>query len=258
MASEISIAIQAARHVGEILRSQFSKPHQEIYKGTIDIVTEMDQKAEHLIYKMLKGEFPDYGFLGEESRNSNSCNEAIWIVDPLDGTTNYARGYPLFNVSIALEKNGEVVAGVVYNPMLDEMFTAERGSGAWLNGSPIQVSQTTELGKSLLASGFPYDAWSNPANNCLEWERFITRVISLRCDGSAALDLCHVAAGRLDGYWETGLEAWDMAAGALIVQEAGGVVSLTSGEPFSPYQRSVLATNRKLHQQMMQILNSEP
>lgn len=255
MASEISAAIQAGRRAGEILRNQFSKPHQEIYKGTIDIVTEMDREAENLIYAMLKREFPTYDFLGEESRASSRCQVTKWIVDPLDGTTNYARGYPFFNVSIALEKKGEVVVGVVYNPILDEMFMAEKGSGAQLNGSPIRVSQTAELEKSLLASGFPYDAWSNPANNCKEWERFIKRVISLRCDGSAALDLCHVAAGRLDGYWEWGLEAWDMAAGALIVEEAGGVVSLTSGASFTPYKRSILATNGKLHEQMMQILN---
>ena len=258
MTSEISIAIQAAKKVGETLRAQFSKPHHVTYKGTIDMVTEMDHEAERLIYSMLKGEFPDYDFLGEESRDSSSCRGAVWIVDPLDGTTNYARGYPLFNVSIALEKNGEVVVGVVYNPLLDEMFTAEKGSGARLNGRPIQVSQTADLGKSLLASGFPYDAWSNPANNCVEWERFIKRVISLRCDGSAALDLCHVAAGRLDGHWELGLEAWDVAAGALIVEEAGGVVSLISGASFTPYGRSILATNGKLHKQMMQILNQAP
>ena len=204
---------------------------------------------------MLKHEFPDYDLLGEESSKAIRSEGPIWIIDPLDGTTNYARDYPLFAVSIALEKNAEVVAGVVYNPLLDELFVAEKGGGATLNGEPIHVTQTQELGKALLASGFPYDVWSNPANNCEEWTRFIRRTMSVRCDGSAALDLCHVAAGRLDGYWELDVQAWDMAAGALMVKEAGGKISLTSGAPFNLYQRNILASNGHLHEAMLEVLH---
>jgi myo-inositol-1(or 4)-monophosphatase len=143
---------------------------------------------------------------------------------------------------------------VVYNPILDELFTAEKGNGAFLNESPIHVTDTNELGKSLLASGFPYDAWSSLKNNCSEWERLIKTTISVRCDGSASLDLCHVACGRLDGYWELDLESWDMAAGALIVQEAGGLVTQVDGKPYSHLQRSVLASNGYLHQAMLDVL----
>ena len=254
MTSEINIAIHTARTAGQMLRENFSKPHQVFYKGVIDIVTEVDRESQRLIFEMLKDAFPSYGLLGEESSQPIRTEGPIWIVDPLDGTTNYARDYPLFAVSIALEKNGEVVAGVVYNPLLDELFAAEKGSGATLNGAPVHVAQTQELGKALLATGFPYDVWTNPVNNYAEWERFMQRTMSVRCDGSAALDLCHVAAGRLDGYWELDVEAWDMAAGALIVQEAGGMVSLTSGEPLNLYQRNILASNGHLHESMLEML----
>ena len=150
-----------------------------------------------------------------------------------------------------MEKQGEITLGVVYNPLLDELFTAEKGGGAYLNGTSIHVTDTNELGKSLLASGFPYDVWSSSRNNCKEWEILIKKTISIRCDGSAALDLCHTACGRLDGYWELDLEAWDMAAGALIVKEAGGLVTQADGKPFSHLQRSVLASNGHLHQSIL-------
>jgi len=253
--SEIRTAIQAVRTAGQVLREGFSKQHQISFKGIINIVTEMDLESERLVCEILRQDFPNYGILGEEGSQVHGSEEALWIIDPLDGTTNYSLGYPLFGVSVALEKRGELTLGVVYNPLLDELFVAEKGGGATLNGQSIQVTQTTELGKSLLASGFPYDAWSNLKNNSHEWNRFIKKAISLRCDGSATLDLCHVAMGRLDGYWEQDLEAWDMAAGALIVAEAGGMVSLCSGIPFSPYQRNVLASNGHLHAAMLGIIN---
>lgn len=253
--SEIQTAIRAARTAGKILRQGFSKPHQISYKGIINIVTEMDRESEHLVCEILRQDFPGYGILGEEGSQVQGSEDALWIIDPLDGTTNYSKGYPLFGVSIALEKYNQIVLGVVYNPLLDELFVAGKGEGATLNGHTIQVTQTSELGKSVLASGFPYDAWSNPKNNCYEWNQFIRRVISVRCDGSAALDLCHVAMGRLDGYWELDLETWDMAAGALIVEEAGGIVSLCSGDTFDPYHRNVLACNKYLHSAMLDVIN---
>jgi myo-inositol-1(or 4)-monophosphatase len=252
--SEISIAIEAARCAGNALHNHYNKPHQVSYKGIIDLVTEMDKESERLVTEILCRTFPEYGVLGEEGSKSTVPYTCRWIIDPLDGTTNYAYSYPLFGVSIALEKHGEITLGVVYNPILNELFTAEKGGGAYLNGIPIQVTDTNELGKSLLASGFPYDAWSNQRNNCNRWEQFIKTTISVRCDGSAALDLCHLACGRLDGYWELDLEPWDMAAGALIVQEAGGLVTQADGKPFSHLKRNLLASNGHLHQAMLDVL----
>ena len=253
--TDLDTAIHAVRLAGQLLRENYLKPHEISFKGTINIVTEMDQASERLIYDLFQHEFSQYSFLGEESSKPSSPKETTWVVDPLDGTTNYASGYPLFAVSIALEKKGQTVLGVVYNPLLDELFTAEKTGGAFLNGKPLRVSRTAELGESLVASGFPYDCWTNPEDNGAEWRRFMKRVVSIRSDGCASLDLCHVAAGRLDGYWELDLDAWDMAAGALIVQEAGGVVTLASGAPFTPYQRSVLASNGALHPAMLELIN---
>lgn len=252
--SEINMAIEAAHRAGQVLREHYNKPHQVSFKGVIDMVTEMDHESERLVTEILRGVFPDYGILGEEGVKSTDVYPCRWIIDPLDGTTNYKNNYPLFGVSIALEKQGEIVLGVVYNPLLNEMFSAEKGKGATLNGSAIHVTETAELGKSLVATGFPYDAWTSPANNCAELERFVKSTISLRSDGSAALDLCHIACGRLDGYWELDLEPWDMAAGALIVQEAGGMVTQVNGKPFSHLERSILANNGLIHQEMVEKL----
>ena len=254
MSHELETAIVAARAAGDLLRGQLGAAHQVHHKGPTDLVTEMDRRAEDLIASILRKAFPAYGLVGEEGGEQHAPGGARWLVDPLDGTTNYARGYPFFAVSIALERDGEIVIGVVYNPMLDELFTAERGGGATLNGRPIHVSATANLGASLLVSGFPYDAWTNDADNGHAWHRFLKRVLSLRCDGVAALDLCHVAMGRIDGYWELALGPWDMAAGSLIVQEAGGTVTQMSGDRFSPYGRSVLASNGHLHAEMLAVL----
>ncbi len=203
--SELEAASDTAIAAGKMLREGFTKPHQENFKAAYNIVTEMDLAAQHLISEMLHESFPDYGFIGEEGNKANDpVMDSVWIVDPLDGTTNYARGYPLFAVSIALRKKNKTIVGAVYNPLRDELFTAEEGGGAMLNGQPIHVTQTTELGKALLSTGFPYDASTKLARNCEEIEQFIRRTLSLRCDGSAALDLCHVAAGRtrrLLGNW---------------------------------------------------------
>jgi myo-inositol-1(or 4)-monophosphatase len=201
-----------------------------------------------MVTETLRQSYPEYGILGEGGSKSTAPYNCRWIIDPLDGTTNYSYSYPLFGVSIALEKQAEITLGVVYNPLLNELFIAKKGGGAYLNGTSIHVTGTIELGKSLLASGFPYDVWSSSRNNLNEWENLVKKTISIRCDGSAALDLCHTACGRLDGYWELDLEAWDMAAGALIVQEAGGLVTQVDGTPFSHMQRNMLASNGHLHQ----------
>jgi myo-inositol-1(or 4)-monophosphatase len=253
--TEMETATRAAMAAGKLLLEAFAMPHQENHKAPRNIVTEMDLSCEDLLRRMLCDPFPTYGFLGEESHGTDGqSKDATWIVDPLDGTTNYARGYPLFAVSIALMKRGQLTLGVVFNPMRDELFSAERGRGATLNTRPIRVTETGRLEDALLASGFPYEAATNPRNNSEEIELFIRRTRSVRVDGAASIDLAHVAAGRLDGYWEAGLSPWDMAAGAVIAKEAGATVTLQSGEPFAPFEGSVIACNPALHTQMLAVL----
>jgi myo-inositol-1(or 4)-monophosphatase len=256
MTTELEAAISAARAAGRLLYERLGATHQVRRKGPADLVTETDRQAEDLIAGVLREACPDYGLLGEEGGERFVSHNPRWLVDPLDGTANYIRGYPFFAVSIALEWNRQITLGVVYNPTLNELFAAERGKGATLNGLPIHVSNTVSLGDSVLASGFPYDAWTNEADNGQQWHRLLKRALSLRSDGSAALDLCHVAMGRIDGYWELELGPWDMAAGALIVQEAGGTVSLVNGTSFSPYGRNVLASNAHLHAEMLAVLTN--
>lgn len=255
MRNEIEVAIAAARDAGQLIRAGFGNPHPTRSKGNaINLVTQIDQQAEALILSRLQQAFPSYGFLAEESPAAVGSGEKYWLIDPLDGTTNYAHGYPVVAVSIALVCRGDVVLGVVYNPIADELFVAEKGAGATLNGHPIHVSSTATLAESLLASGFPYDAWEGDDDNTTEWRSFLKRVVSLRSDGSAAWDLCSVACGRLDGYWELDLDPWDMAAGSLIVQEAGGQVTDLSGSPFNPFGRSILASNGHIHPEMLEVL----
>lgn len=256
--SEKEIAITAARAAGHFIRRQFGRIQVvESKKSVIDLVTDTDRQAEAIIVSILQQAFPSYGILSEESVSQLGKAQESWLIDPLDGTTNYIHGYPLFAVSIALVRQDDVLLGVVYNPLTDELFVAEKGRGATLNGAPISVSATSLLANSLLASGFPYHAWETEEDNTREWQRFIKVVTSLRSDGSASLDLCHVACGRLDGYWELDLDPWDMAAGSLIVQEAGGKVTDRYGMPFTPYQRSVVASNGCIHEDMLSILNKE-
>jgi len=259
MNPEIGAATAAARAAGELLRTRFGAVRQIRHKGPTDLVTEMDRQAEDLIAAILREAFPTYGIIGEEGGEQLGSESPRWLVDPIDGTLNYIRGYPLFAVSIGLEQDDELQAGAVYNPILDEMFTAEKGGGAHLDGNPIRVSGTASLDKGVLASGFPYNAWTAEADNTQEWRGFIKRALALRTDGCASLDLCHVAMGRLDGFWEWELGPWDMAAGALIVQEAGGQVTQVTGQPFSPYGRGVLASNGCLHAEMLALLtNGQP
>lgn len=254
MSTELEVAIQAARAAGELLRQQFLQPHEITLKGAGNLVTEMDRRCEALISTLLLDSFPGDGYYGEENTRVRADARRLWIVDPLDGTNNYAHGYPLFCVSVGFVVDRQPVVGVIYNPLLDELYAAELGKGATLNGAPIHVSQTAELGSALLASGFPYGVWQRPDDNLAQYSRLIKRAVSVRCDGSAAADLSHTAAGRLDGYWEQEIEPWDVAAGALILTEAGGQVSLFDGRPFDVFGRSILATNAHLHAPLLKEL----
>ncbi len=255
MNEQLTAAITAARAAGNLLRQHFGKPLHIDYKGPINPVTDLDRQAQSLITGILHQAFPSYGILSEEGLDTSSAGQPRWIIDPLDGTTNYSRGYRLFAVSIALEVDEEVTLGVVYNPLADELFVAQQGRGARLNDHPIHVSACQELGKAVVASGFPYDMWVNPADNLVQWGRVVKRVLSVRCDGSATLDLCHVAAGRLDAFWELDLDPWDLAAGVLIIREAGGIVTDLTGAPYRLPQRSFLASNGLLHQALLDVIN---
>jgi len=245
-----------ASAAGEILRSGYGEVHQLEHKGIIDLVTEVDREAEAFLLGEIESRFPGGRAVGEEGGQLSGSGEGMWYIDPIDGTMNYTHGLPIFCVSIAYERAGDLQLGVVYNPVQDQLFAAERGQGATLNDATIHVSPQTELIDSLLVTGFPYDAWTNPDNNLAEFTRFSQLTQGVRRLGSAALDLCFVAAGWLDGYWEKRLNAWDVAAGALIVQESGGLVTDLKGSPnFMSAPQSVLAANPTLHAKMLAVLN---
>lgn len=248
-------AAAAAKEAGRALKQNLGKNHIIEMKGALDIVTEMDMYVEDLIIKKLKHTFPDHGILTEESDEQKASSGYRWIIDPLDGTTNYAHAYPVFCVSIALEKDNGVILGVVYNPMLDELFTSEKGCGAYLNDKKIQVSKVKDLNTSLLATGFPYDIRTSSNNNISHFSNFAVRVQAIRRAGSAALDLCYIACGRFDGFWELKLKPWDIAAASLIIQEAGGTLSDFKGSPFSIHSPETLASNGLIHKQMLEVLN---
>jgi myo-inositol-1(or 4)-monophosphatase len=247
-------AAQIARDAGEILRDRFGQPHEVRFKGTIDLVTEADQAAEDLIADRLRTVCPEHDLLCEEGSVGATLGATYrWVVDPLDGTTNFAHGLPTFAVSIALEDAGGPVVGVVYDPMRDELFVARKGGGATLNGTPILVSAIDQLIASVLVTGFSYD-FTRRAHQADVWRDFLTRVQAIRQTGSAALNLCYIAAGRLDGYWEQGLSPWDVAAGAVIVSEAGGTVTDMRGGAFRSDDREILASNGKLHDKMLSVI----
>ena len=252
------IAIKAAKEAGKIQKDYLNKKNKIYFKGEINLVTEVDRLCERRIIDLIQSKFPDHGILAEESPNHPSSSSIYkWIIDPLDGTTNYAHGYPCFCTSIALEKNREIINGVVYNPMLDELFYAEKGKGATLNGNPITVSDISDLDKSLLVTGFPYDIRENPTHNLNHFKNFVIKAQGIRRDGSAALNLCYVAAGRFDGFWESKLYPWDMAAGALIIAEAGGNLSLYNKEKFTIYAKEIVASNGQIHSQMVKVLSKK-
>ena len=256
MTSEFEVAVAAAKAAGEVLRSGFGQRQEVRYKGEVDLVTEADEKAEQKIKATLQEAFPAYEILTEESGRLPGQGDYRWIVDPLDGTTNYAHGLPLFSVSVALERAGEVVLGVVHDPMAQETYAAERGNGATLNGRLIKVSDTEELIQALLATGFPYERDDMSATLDL-FGRFAVLTQSMRRLGSAALDMCYVGAGRLDGYYERGIQAWDIAAGSVILEEAGGKVTNYRGGQLDLEGREVVASNGLLHPALVDVTSDE-
>jgi myo-inositol-1(or 4)-monophosphatase len=253
----LNFAIQTAHDAGRILAERFGRIIQISNKGDIDLVTEADLAAERFIIERVKSYYPRHAILAEETDAAGQTvlkeSEWKWIIDPLDGTTNYAHGYPCFCVSIALERDGRVEMGVIYDPMRDETFAVERGEGATLNGRRIRVSETDDLNRSLLCTGFPYDVRGR-GDFIRHFQNFILHGQAVRRDGSAALDLASVACGRFDGFWEEGLRPWDVAAGVLLVEEAGGRVSYYDGSPFNIYNPPILASNGLIHEAMMRVL----
>ena len=245
-----------ARQAGVILRQGYGDQIKIGHKGVIDLVTEMDHRAEAYILEALEAKYPDHRLIAEESGAQGDGSAQVWYIDPLDGTVNYAHGVPIFSVSIAYAERDYLKFGVVYDPMRDECFSAARGEGARLNGDPIRASSQSDLGQSLLVTGFPYDIRTNPENNLDNYARFALRSLGVRRLGSAALDLCYVACGRFDGYWELRMNAWDVAAGGLIAQEAGARVTAITGEAdFLGPQPSILAANASLHREMLTVLH---
>ncbi|MEW5827445.1 MAG: inositol monophosphatase family protein [Chloroflexota bacterium] len=256
-----------ARQAGEILRAGYNDDHRVDYKGEIDLVTEVDRQSEDFLLGEVRRLFPDHKVLAEETGGSDGDGDHTWYIDPLDGTVNYAHRIPIFCVSIACAARGTTSTALsaslslaaVYDPMRDELFSAERGKGAWLNGQPLRVSSAAELRRSLLVTGFPYDAWTSPRDNFAYFVRFGKLTQGVRRLGSAALDLCYVAAGRFDGFWELSLKPWDVAAGGLIALEAGATVTdIAGGSDFISAPQSVLAAAPGIHAEMLAILADPP
>jgi len=257
MQQYLETAVRAARAAGAMQKERLWSEHDIEFKGEINLVTEVDKACEALIVELIRAEFPDHDILAEENDYAAVNSPCKWIIDPLDGTTNYAHGFPWFCVSIALEIEGIVQTGVVYHPMMGEMFIAIKGQGAFVNGRQLHVSSKGPLKNCLLATGFPYDrSWDNE-NNFNNFMNFQMTARAVRRFGAAALDLAYVAAGRLDGYWECKLKPWDVAAGQLLVSEAGGKVTNHDLEPFSVYDHRILATNGIIHQEMAGVLASK-
>ena len=248
-------AVEMARAAGALLLEGYGTPHAPERKGRIDLVTEFDRRSEALLLAEIARRFEGHAVLAEES-GAHAAEDAPvrWLIDPLDGTTNFAHNYPFFAVSIGAEVEGTMVAGAVFDPVRDEMFSAAAGVGAALNGSPIRASAIARIEDALLVTGFPYDVRERPDPYLSHFRAFLTRAQGVRRDGSAALNLCYLAMGRFDGFWEWNLSPWDMAAGVLIVREAGGTVTRFDGSPFRLDGRQMLATNGRLHQEMMAVL----
>jgi myo-inositol-1(or 4)-monophosphatase len=247
-------AVRACRAAGRIQAKAYGRVQPVEHKGEIDLVTATDRRSEEAILGILRRAFPDHGVLAEESGASLPEAEYTWVVDPLDGTTNFAHGFPFFCSSVALAHRGVVIAGAVYHPLLGELFTATRGGGAHLNGRRIRVSAQPRLDQAFLATGFPYDIRRSRRNNLDHFGRFATRSLAVRRAGAAALDLAFVAAGRFDGFWELKLRAWDIAAASLIVEEAGGRITGLQGRPWSLPVRDIVASNGLIHEEMLRQL----
>ncbi len=244
-----------ARRAGEIIRNGFGKNFSIEFKtNASNLVTEIDKKSEETIKQFIKKEFPGHAIIAEESGEDLTGSDYTWIIDPLDGTTNFAHGLPLFSVSIGVVKNNETVCGVIYDVMQDNMYTSEKGSGAFCNGKELRVSENDNLAESLLVTGFPYDIADNPHKTLEKFNAFVLNSRAIRRLGSAAIDFCYVAAGVFDGFWEVHLHPWDLCAGMLLVEEAGGVVTNFQNERITPFAKQILATNGKVHERMLEIL----
>ena len=244
---------EIAREAGALLMGHFQKHVKVEYKGDVDLVTEADRKSEKLIISRIRAQFPDHDIVGEEGTRQETGSAYRWYVDPLDGTTNFAHGFPVFCVSLGLEHKGELIAGVIYDPTRDELFSAEQGSGAFLNGARMYVSKTKHLSESLLATGFPsHKRHKNP--NIHFYHQITLRSHGVRRAGSASLDLANVASGRIDAFWEFNLNPWDTAAGVVLVREAGGMVTRYDGSPFNIDSRETLASNGLVHEELRALM----
>ena len=254
----LETAKSAARIAGDILKEGFGTTFKiDNKQGRNNLVTEYDYASEKAIINHIKSKYPNHKFLAEESGSTGSKNEdeVIWVIDPLDGTVNFAHSIPIFSVSIAALYRGELLCGVIYQPLLDELFYAGKGKGSFLNDRQISVSPSDDIHTSLLVTGFPYNVDKNPYNCVDTFVKIVLNGIPIRRLGSAALDLAYVACGRFDGFWEADLHPWDLAAGVIIVEEAGGKVSKYDGKPFNIYDITILATNGIIHEQIMDVIN---
>jgi len=248
----LQTAVEIAKGAGAILREELQCPPDIAYKGDFDLVTQADRRSEQWIVGRLQESFPEHAIAAEEGTGKDTESEYRWHVDPLDGTTNFAHGYPCFCVSMGLARNNELLLGVIYNPVYDELFTAQRGEGAHFNGKRIRCSRIATLKNSLLCTGFPNHKRHSHPNIYYYWD-FTLKSHGVRRDGSAALDLAYVAAGRFDGFWEFGLNPWDCAAGVVLVEEAGGTISDLQGQPYTLGGKSILASNGLIHDEMKQV-----
>lgn len=253
----IDKVIQISKEAGEIIRRSFGKNFSVEYKTNVsNLVTEIDKKSEETIIDFIKKEFPSHSVLAEESGIHGSSSEYLWVIDPLDGTTNFAHGFPMFAVSIGVQKNGNTICGVVYDIMRDEIYSAEVGSSSFRNGQKLKVSINGNLKRSVLVTGFPYNISENPDN---AFEKFIASLKAARAVrrlGSAAIDFCYVASGVFDAFWEVHLHPWDICAGKLIVEEAGGLVTDFSNKEINIYSKQILASNKYVHESMVRLLNN--
>jgi myo-inositol-1(or 4)-monophosphatase len=256
----LAIAVEAVLHAGEMQMAQFGHGIRIDKKGAIDLVTEVDVAVETWFRAFIHDRFPDHRILAEELQDDPATGSTgspfCWIFDPIDGTTNYAHGLPIFCASLGLEIDGRIDVGAVFDPTRKELFVAERGRGAFLNDHPLRVSSTSSLRDALLCTGFPYDVYLSPDEVVGLFSRFVEEARAVRRLGSAALDLCYVAAGRLDGFWEGRLRPWDIAAGSLIVEEAGGTISGYDGSSFSPRRHDVVASNGRIHAAMLDVIRA--
>jgi len=251
----LNFAIETAREAGQILLEKFGRKINISKKGDINLVTEADLASEKLIIERIRSHYPKHSVLAEESGEAIVEGESAWkwIIDPLDGTTNYAHGYPCFCVTLGLEHDGEIVVGVTFDPTRNELFAAEKGGGATLNNKAVRVSETEKLSEALLVTGFPYDSRERE-NFARHFTGFTYKARGIRRDGSAAIDMAYIACGRFDGFWEEGLHAWDVAAGVLLIEEAGGRVSYYDDSKFSIYKPPICASNGLIHQEMLEVL----